>query len=166
MGIPHDHLVGFPTAQGPERGQVTVRLVVPGGPGMRPAVGREVRNHRPSACSGTRRTWRGKTQHDQSSHAVWHLPSHGRGRRFDPCIAHHCRACPSVKLTAASRPHRLRSIALPTLPPQMDANVFLAALRCGMSTILPSTPSVPAAGFASKAATIFRACSISASDGA
>ena len=30
----------------------------------------------------------GKPQHDQGSYAVQHLPSHGRGRRLDPCIAH------------------------------------------------------------------------------
>ncbi len=49
---------------------------------------------------------------------------------------------------------------------QRDARIFRAALRCGMSTILPSIPSVPAPGFASNAATIFLASSTSASDGA
>ena len=45
---------------------------------------------------------------------------------------------------------------------QIDARVFRAAFRCGMSTILPSTPNVPAPGLASNAATILRACSTSA----
>jgi hypothetical protein len=49
---------------------------------------------------------------------------------------------------------------------QTDAKIFLAAFRCGMSTILPSTPKAPTPGLASNAATILRACSISAEEGA
>ena len=46
-----------------------------------------------------------------------------------------------------------------------EASARLAAIRCGMSYILPSMPSVPASGCAANAATTRRACARSASDG-
>src|SRR5204863_2079462 len=46
-----------------------------------------------------------------------------------------------------------------------EASARFAAIRCGMSYILPSIPSVPASGSAANAATTRRACARSASDG-
>jgi len=46
-----------------------------------------------------------------------------------------------------------------------EASARFAAIRCGMSYILPSMPSVPASGWAAKAATTRRAWARSASDG-
>src|SRR5260370_39339736 len=46
-----------------------------------------------------------------------------------------------------------------------EASARFAAIRCGMSYILPSIPSVPASGWAANAATTRRACARSASDG-
>src|SRR5438270_12202680 len=46
-----------------------------------------------------------------------------------------------------------------------EASARFAAIRCGMSYILPSIPSVPASGWAANAATTQRACARSASDG-
>ena len=46
-----------------------------------------------------------------------------------------------------------------------EASARFAAIRCGMSYILPSIPSVPASGCAANAATTRRACARSASDG-
>ena len=46
-----------------------------------------------------------------------------------------------------------------------EASARFAAIRCGISYILPSIPSVPASGRAANAATTRRACAKSASDG-
>src|SRR6266436_9838165 len=46
-----------------------------------------------------------------------------------------------------------------------EASARFAAIRCGMSYILPSMPRVPASGWAAKAATTRRACARSVSDG-
>jgi hypothetical protein len=46
-----------------------------------------------------------------------------------------------------------------------EASARFAAIKCGMSYILPSIPSVPASGWAANAATTRRACARSASDG-
>src|ERR1700687_790 len=46
-----------------------------------------------------------------------------------------------------------------------EASARFAAIRCGMSYILPSMPSVPASGWAANAATTRRACARSVSDG-
>ena len=53
--------------------------------------------------------------------------------------------------------------ALATTRGQIDASNFLAAFRCGMSIILPSSANAPAPGVASKASTTRRANKISAS---
>src|SRR4051794_36392654 len=50
-------------------------------------------------------------------------------------------------------------------PSSAEASARFAAIRCGMSYILPSMPSVPASGWAAKASTTRRACARSASDG-
>jgi hypothetical protein len=100
----------------------------------------------------------------------------GRAKRVDlrPPDAAYCYTIPENEARTTCLPHGERGARNTPIVPtsrhetcgQIDARVFRAARRWGRSTILPSTPSAPASGLASNAATILRACAISASDGA